>query len=134
MGGVPDWNPYDLDFDNDGQFFLDGEIIADVDDICVLQDVIRGLRFEETRHDVNLDGVVNLLDMDELIIVILGTYYGDANLDAQVDATDLNILGQNWLLENQCWATGEFTTDAAGKVDAADLNEIGQYWLLGVPL
>lgn len=130
----PEWTPYDLDFDRDGEFFLDGEIIADVDDICVLQEVIRGLRTEEARHDLNSDGVVNLLDMDKLIIEILGTYYGDANLDAQVDAADQTILAENWLKEGQCWKTGEFTTDAAGKVDAADQTKIALHWLLGVPL
>ena len=54
--------------------------------------------------------------------------YGDANLDGIVDATDLNILGQNWLLENVSgWSEGDFNGD--DRVDQIDLNVLGANWL-----
>ena len=55
-------------------------------------------------------------------------FYGDANLDGVVDASDLNILGQNWLSENVSgWSEGDFNGDQ--RVDQIDLNALGQNWL-----
>lgn len=51
---------------------------------------------------------------------------GDANGNGRVDATDLNIVGQNWLGVGN-WSDGDFTGD--GIVDAADLNVLGANWL-----
>ena len=57
---------------------------------------------------------------------------GDADLDGDVDAGDLNALGGNWRsTANLQWQHGNFNGDAI--VDAQDLNAIGGNWQHGVP-
>jgi len=52
---------------------------------------------------------------------------GDTNLDGLVNATDLNVLGNNWLAEDAAgWSAGDFTGD--GRVDTQDLNLVGVNW------
>jgi hypothetical protein len=51
---------------------------------------------------------------------------GDANLDGTVDVADLNALALNWLGGPNAWQLGDFNAD--GTVNAGDLNEIGQNW------
>ncbi len=62
--------------------------------------------------------VVNQADVDYLVQVILGTDYGDANLDGAVDATDKAIVEAN-LGQPGGWADGNFDGDET--VDADDL-------------
>src|SRR5262249_13982050 len=47
------------------------------------------------------------------------TFYGDANLDGQVDVTDLGSLATNWQTSS-IWAGGDFNYD--GFVDVTDLG------------
>ena len=56
---------------------------------------------------------------------------GDANLDGQVDARDLNAIGSNWQRSGNClsWMDGDF--DGNGTVDTIDLNDVGVNWLSG---
>ena len=52
---------------------------------------------------------------------------GDASSDGVVDATDLNVLGNNWLREDAfSWAEGDFNGDQ--RVDEQDLNALGMNW------
>ena len=52
---------------------------------------------------------------------------GDTNLDGLVNATDLNVLGQNWLADNTAgWSAGDFNGDRL--VDSQDLNPVGINW------
>jgi autotransporter-associated beta strand protein len=57
------------------------------------------------------------------------TYYGDANLDGQVDVTDLGALATNWQTSN-VWSGGDFNYD--GFVDVSDLGSLATNWQLGV--
>jgi hypothetical protein len=57
------------------------------------------------------------------------TYYGDANLDGQVDVTDLGALATNWQTSN-VWAGGDF--DYSGFVDVTDLGALATNWQKGV--
>jgi fibronectin-binding autotransporter adhesin len=57
------------------------------------------------------------------------TYYGDANLDGQVDVTDLGALATNWQTSSP-WAGGDFNYD--GFVDVSDLGALATNWQLGV--
>jgi fibronectin-binding autotransporter adhesin len=57
------------------------------------------------------------------------TYYGDANLDGQVDVTDLGALATNWQTSN-VWSGGDFNYD--GFVDVSDLGALATNWQLGV--
>ncbi|MEQ9454547.1 MAG: FG-GAP-like repeat-containing protein [Phycisphaeraceae bacterium] len=99
--------------------------------------------------DVNLDGLVDALDIDDLgaaldlgdpalrygmvdgnpaadssdfthlIESILGTVAGDANLDQRVDLIDLSALAGNFGTTGG-WAEGDFNTD--GTIDLIDLS------------
>ncbi len=70
-------------------------------------------------------------DIDYFVLKVLGTNYGDANLDGKVDGIDLDILGDNWQEEwgviLSSWGLADFNGD--GKIDAADMNILGQQWL-----
>ena len=57
---------------------------------------------------------------------------GDANLDGNVNATDLNALAVNWLASVAAWSAGDFTAD--GLVNAGDLNLLGVNWQSSVPI
>ena len=46
--------------------------------------------------DVNADGSVDFNDTDHLVTVIIGTAFGDANLDFQVEDADLSLLLTNF--------------------------------------
>ncbi len=74
--------------------------------------------------DMNGDLAVDSGDIGELVETILGTDYGDANLDGAVDGDDLAIVqatiaGGGCNAEGTCgWTDGDFTCD--GYVDATD--------------
>jgi hypothetical protein len=60
-----------------------------------------------------------------------GTWIGDANLDRQVNSTDLNALALNWRRTNaDSWSQGDFNGDSI--VNAADLNALALNWRSGV--
>jgi hypothetical protein len=54
---------------------------------------------------------------------------GDADLDGDVDAGDLNSLGIHWGADEAGWSAGDFTGDAA--VTALDLNALALNWRRG---
>jgi hypothetical protein len=51
---------------------------------------------------------------------------GDADLNGKIAASDLNVVGQNWLQEVTGWCGGDFNAD--GRVDARDLNLLALNW------
>lgn len=53
---------------------------------------------------------------------------GDANLDGTVDVLDLDALGQNYNLSGKIWSQGDFNRD--GTVDILDLDVMGQNYNL----
>ena len=65
------------------------------------------------------------------VIQIITTAPGDANLDFQVDARDLNTVALNWQQAGDGWGAGDFNQD--GFVDAGDLNLLALNWQSGVP-
>ena len=71
-------------------------------------------------HDLNDDGVVNSLDVDELVYNIFETNYGDANLDGFVDVSDFNIWNTHKFQPGFGWSVGDFNGDF--KVDTSDFN------------
>ena len=80
-------------------------------------------------YDLNGDGTIDQLDADYLVENILGTAYGDANLDGYVNATDLNIAVLNLNTSVDSWADGDFNGD--GVVDEDDLDLIYANWGFG---
>lgn len=85
----------------------------------------------DTQYDVNGDSQVNSTprvagsDTDYLVRTILGTQYGDTNLDKHVNFADLVKLAQNYNKPSGAtWSDGSFNGD--GKVDFADLVALAQ--------
>lgn len=68
--------------------------------------------------DMNGDLVVNAADITEIVVTILGTQYGDVNLDGAVNAADCAIATANNGLTPAGWADGDVNCD--GIVNAAD--------------
>jgi autotransporter-associated beta strand protein len=62
-------------------------------------------------------------------VTVARTYYGDADLNGQVDVADLGILATNWQTA-QVWAGGDF--DYNGSVDVNDLGLLATNWQAGV--
>jgi len=81
----------------------------------------RNLRYDAVRMDLsadmNGDLVVNQADVDIVVLEVLCTHYGDANLDGVVDATDQLIVTGHMGMPGG-WCEGDFNGD--GMVTAAD--------------
>jgi hypothetical protein len=67
--------------------------------------------------------------VDASSILIKFTYGGDANLDGQVDVTDLGALATSWQTSAP-WTGGDFNYD--GFVDVSDLGILATDWQQGV--
>jgi len=66
--------------------------------------------------------------VDPTSLLIKFTFSGDANLDGQVDTTDLGALASHWQTMS-VWTGGDFTYD--GFVDVADLGLLASNWQAG---
>ncbi len=66
---------------------------------------------------------------DSTSLLIKFTYGGDANLDGQVDISDLGALATAWQTSAP-WTGGDF--DYSGFVDISDLGILATNWQLGV--
>lgn len=102
--------PASADFDNDGE--------VDAADIDLLMEA-RNAGGNDPNFDLNGDGQVNEADVNYLVEVILGTNYGDANLDGAVNATDAAIVAGNFGSTGGGWAAGDANGD--GIVGLQDL-------------
>jgi hypothetical protein len=67
-------------------------------------------------------------DVDSTSLLMKFTYGGDANLDGQVNLSDLGILSDNWET-NGPWTSGDFNYD--GFVDLGDLGILAGNWEAG---
>ncbi len=63
--------------------------------------------------------------VDDTNLLIKFTYGGDANLDGQVDISDLGSLATAWQTNN-VWTGGDF--DYSGFVDISDLGILATHW------
>ncbi len=103
-----------------GDFNLDG--LVNATDIDLLYVEVHATT-PDPAFDLTGDSLVTQADVDELVINILGTQYGDANLDGRVSLLDLDILGQNFG-QTIGWSGGDFSGD--GSVSLIDLDFLGQ--------
>jgi T5SS/PEP-CTERM-associated repeat protein len=67
--------------------------------------------------------------VDSSSLLIKFTYFGDADLNGQVDVADLGALASNWQTSAP-WTSGDF--DYSGFVDVADLGLLASNWQAGV--
>jgi hypothetical protein len=78
-------------------------------------------------YDLNGDGSINQLDVTELVEVLMGTQYGDVNLDGLVNEADLAWLADGWKQGTGFgWATGDMTGDS--RINEADLAYLADNW------
>jgi hypothetical protein len=73
--------------------------------------------------DVDADGAVNLQDLDVWVHELAGTWFGDANLDGEFNAADINqvfIAGKYNTLLAASWSEGDWNADLV--FDINDLN------------
>ncbi|MCA9149619.1 MAG: autotransporter-associated beta strand repeat-containing protein, partial [Planctomycetales bacterium] len=95
------------DFNNDGVF--------DVVDLELLTEQVLSQSFD-LRFDLNADGTVDSADREVWVHDVRNTYFGDTNLDGQFSATDLILVFQAGLYEddvagNATWLTGDWNGD-----------------------
>lgn len=110
---------------------LAGRLIGDVnddevwtsEDIDLLFDNLGSVTQGGIYDLANLDGVADMDDVNYLLRSILGSEFGDADLDGRVSLLDLEILANN-LNQPGGWAAGDFNND--GVVDFADVGIVEQ--------
>ncbi|MEM9752392.1 MAG: hypothetical protein AAF916_03310 [Planctomycetota bacterium] len=117
-----------------GDFDLSDDV--DADDIDWLY---RNLGGDGSVYSLDSNADVTLGDVNVLVTSVLGTVFGDANLDATIDQSDLNAVLNNWGALDAGWATGDFNGDRA--VNQSDLNAVLNQWgtsaapnLAGLPI
>ncbi|MCA9185764.1 MAG: lamin tail domain-containing protein [Pirellulaceae bacterium] len=101
-----------------GDFNLDDVVnAADIEVMC------QAINAGDTQSIFDLDGQSDAAshdDLDVLVQDILGTNYGDANLDGLVNNADYAIWFQNRFGEERSWALADFNCD--GITDVRDYN------------
>ena len=105
----------------EGDFNEDG--LLDAADINLLSTIVRRNANNEG-FDLNGDELVNSDDLNEWVVNIKHTYYGDANLDGQFSTSDLVFVFQAGEYEdatplNSNWTTGDWNAD--GDFSTGDL-------------
>ena len=114
-----------VDFNDDHQLRCD-----DVDALAAA--IVEGTN--PPRFDLTADGIVDRADVD-VWLTLAGLenrpsheayLTGDVDLNGKVDASDLDVVGHNWLQDVTGWCSADFNTD--GRVDARDLNLLALNW------
>lgn len=110
-----DVQPLDCDFSGDGECD-----IVDLDEL-----LYTGLGSNDSKYDLdNSGGEITLADRDAFLAEV-SSFAGDFNMDGQVTAPDLNILGSNWTADGLT-SYGQGDSNGDGVVDARDLNDVGR--------
>jgi hypothetical protein len=100
-------------------------------DIDLERDAIAGASPQRAWFDTNDDQDVNSADLNYLLVDLLHTKAGDANLDGMVDLLDLYQLATHYhQFGDLGWGEGDFNADFV--VDARDLGDIARNWQYGV--
>lgn len=78
-------------------------------------------------------GPANASDLRIMVYSILGTEFGDANVDGKINTVDFNSLAGNFGLNSGAvWSQGNFNVD--GKVDSTDFNVLLSHYGYSAPL
>lgn len=99
---------------------FNGDLVIDANDIDMLYASFGG----NLKFDVNGDNAVNQFDVNAYVREVLGTEFGDADLDGDVDLQDYNILALNYNKSGVGWAGGDFTGN--GVVNSSDYTRLKQ--------
>ena len=102
---------------------VDGNGIVDAHDIDSLAGQIRAPE-ADLRFDLDQSGHLDNGDLDYLVEDILGSWFGDANLDGEFNSADLVLVFRTGEYEdsiprNSSWETGDWTGD--GEFDSSDI-------------
>ncbi len=122
-----------------GDFDADGDL--DCDDVNALTQAIAS-GSGDLRYDVTGDNLVNLDDLDEWVLNLKGTLFGDADLDFSVDGNDFILWNASKFTSGTAWCSGDFNADGrtdgedflvwnANKFTSAGLREGGSFTTLG---
>lgn len=107
-----------------GDFGRDGDF--DADDIDLIGAELGKPPGERSAlFDLDGDGSVDFVDRTAWVRDLMGTEFGDTNLDRLVDILDLDALGANWGKAGG-WAKADFNGD--GLIDVLDLGALGTHW------
>ncbi len=98
-----------------GDFNLSGEV--DDEDIDMLCRQIHTNIYDEI-YDLDNNEAVDSRDMDMLVRDVIGTEYGDANLDGLIDGDDVATLLTSMFANKSGWGNGDFSCD--GVIDGED--------------
>lgn len=115
---------------------FDASGTCDVADLDAL--LYNGIPNNDPRFDLDSSGIVDLADRDEWLAaagnanIAVPYVVGDADLNGNVVANDLNALALSWQnADLQSWASGDFNGDGIGN--AQDLNGMALNWQHGAP-
>jgi hypothetical protein len=89
--------------------------------------------FFDDNQLIGFDAAANDADSDAKYFIenIVGTRFGDVQLDGDVDVADMNIINGNWQDTGiETWEEGDLNGD--GDINSADLTLLGMYWQWGV--
>lgn len=107
---------------------LDGDGVVDAADVNLLFDSFADPA-PDPRFDLDGDGDTDAIDAELFITDVLGTFFGDADLNGLVDVVDLGRVGLNFDQSVEGWADGDFNGDRL--VDVVDLGQLGLNFTAG---
>jgi hypothetical protein len=96
---------------------IDADLALTAADIDALYAHVRSPR-PPSNYDLTGDRITNQADVDELVSRLFGTFYGDTDVDGDVDFIDFLTLANNYGMPNMSWSAGSF--DGDGDVDFSD--------------
>jgi hypothetical protein len=94
-----------------------------------LETATRGLGYADNAALSDVKTSFGGLGVDPSCILVKYTYFGDTDLDGDVDVADLGNLASSWQTAN-VWGGGDF--DYNGSVDVNDLGLLATNWQAGV--
>ena len=97
--------------------------VVNADDIDALFGAINDATLPaaaEEALDLNGDDVLTQADADFLVTGVIGTAFGDANLDGRVNLQDFTVLANNFGDDDAGFASGDFNGD--GRVNLQDFT------------
>lgn len=118
-GDLPTATIYLNQLKQPGDLTADGVLdSADVDRLCL------AIRENERQFDLNRDASIDDADLDFMVERLIGTSFGDANLDGTFDSSDLVLVFSSDEYEdgqraNSTWSEGDWNCD--GEFDSSDL-------------